>query len=290
MVGFTNMNTREKDHKLIDQALNGDKSALEKLVKKHQSWIYNVALNFTASTDDALDVMQEVLVKVVTNLSKFKKDSEFRTWVYRIVKNHFLNEKRSKYKQEVIPWTDFANGLDNTFDDDSYHSDSIEKKMVVEEAKLSCMKAMLLCLSPEQRLVFIIGELFETPDTLAAEILDISKNNFRKKLSRAREQLYNFMNNKCGLVNKNNPCRCVKKTAGFIKCGYVDPEKLQFQKRIITQIGNVAESKLESFQGDTFNEYKRIYQSHNYQEPKSHAKFLSELFNSDQVRSTFDLN
>uniref|UniRef100_UPI00404B2C6C RNA polymerase sigma factor n=1 Tax=Fulvivirga sp. TaxID=1931237 RepID=UPI00404B2C6C len=284
------MSTQSEDYHLIDKTLCGDKKSLEQLVKKHQTWIYNVALNFTANTDDALDVMQEVLVKIVTNLSKFKKDSEFRTWVYRIIKNHFLNEKRSKYKQQIISWTEFANGLESIKDNYSYDSEDTEKRLVVEEAKLSCMKAMLLCLSPEQRLIFIIGELFETSDTVAAEILDLTKDNFRKKLSRARTQLYTFMNNKCGLINKNNPCRCARKTVGFIERGYVNPENLQFQKSILNTIDKVAESKLSSFQKDTFKEYQRLFQSQYYQEPENWAKSLEQLFNSEQVRSTFNLN
>ncbi|TKJ46344.1 hypothetical protein CEE34_09010 [Candidatus Aerophobetes bacterium Ae_b3a] len=56
-----------------------------------------------------------------------------------------------------------------------------------------------------------------------SEILEISKANFRKILSTARAKLCNFMNEKCGIVNKNNPCRCRNKLAGFIREGCVNP-------------------------------------------------------------------
>ncbi len=61
-----------------------------------------------------------------------------------------------------------------------------------------------------------------------SEILEISKTNFRKILSRARAKLYNFMNQKCGIVNKNNPCRCRNKLTGFIQEGWVNPSQTVF--------------------------------------------------------------
>lgn len=60
---------------------------------------------------------------------------------------------------------------------------------LVEEAKLGCMTGMLLCLNREQRLVFILGELFAVDHTLGGELLSITPANFRKRLERARRDL-----------------------------------------------------------------------------------------------------
>ena len=68
----TDDNYRE-DEVLIAQALQGNKLSLESLIKKHQNWIFNVALNMTGNTDDAADVTQEVLIKVITNLKSFQR-------------------------------------------------------------------------------------------------------------------------------------------------------------------------------------------------------------------------
>ena len=107
-----------EDRELIEKSLAGDKEALESLVKKHQEWVYNVAINLTSDTNEALDLMQEVLIKVVTNLGKFQFKSEFTSWIYRITKNHFLNMKRSKNYHHTIPWEEYGNGLDNIKDTD----------------------------------------------------------------------------------------------------------------------------------------------------------------------------
>mgnify|MGYP001110992141 CR=1 FL=1 len=279
-----------EDIELIKLSLEGDKKALESLIKKHQVWVFNVALHLTADADRAADLMQDVLIKVITHLGKFEQQSRFRTWIYRIIKNHFINSERSsKYVQETIPWEVFGKGLDTTADEVLIDSFSIEKKLLVEEAKLSCMKGMLLCLTPEQRLVFVMGELFEMTDAEASEVLEITRVNFRTKLSRAKKQLYNFMNNKCGLINKSNPCRCARKTAGFIKKGYVNPENLQFQKNTIAHIAEVVTSKVQMLENDVNTQYQALFQSHPYLEPKDKIASLKKLLSSETIKKTFNL-
>ncbi|HET6327184.1 MAG TPA: RNA polymerase sigma factor, partial [Planctomycetaceae bacterium] len=83
------------DAGLVELAKNGDRAALEKLVLRHQAWIYNIAVRMVFQSHDAEEVTQEVLVKVITKLSTFKGESKFRTWLYRIVANHVLNMRRS---------------------------------------------------------------------------------------------------------------------------------------------------------------------------------------------------
>ena len=275
---------------LLQRALSGDKQALEDLLLQHQTWVYNVAIHLTADADKAADLMQESLIKVVTHLSKFDGKSAFRTWVYRIIKNHFLNSQRSKYNKEVIPWEEFGNGLDSIPDAEIGSEYEGERKLLVKEAKLSCMKAMLLCLSPEQRMIYVLGELFEFPDIMCSEIMEISRANFRQKLSRARKQLYSFMNQKCGLINQANPCRCARKTTGFIQKGYVDPKRLQFQQGVIARIEEVVEQKLKRFQKEGIESYQQLFQQHDFLEPEDQLASLRKLLSSDAIKETFELN
>src|SRR6266849_5369968 len=90
------------DAELVEQAKNGDWAALEKLVLRHQAWIYNIAVRMVFQPQDAEEVTQEVLVKVITQLSTFKADSKFRTWLYRIVANHVLNMKRRRVETQEL--------------------------------------------------------------------------------------------------------------------------------------------------------------------------------------------
>ena len=279
------------DNTLIEQSLTGNKDALEILIKKHQDWIYNVAITFVGDKYEAADLTQEVLIKIVTKLGSFKQKSTFKTWVYRIVKNHFLNMRRGKYEVNSTSFEQFGEGLDQLPNESlSDYSYEVDNKLLVKEAKISCMKGMLLCLDREQRMIYIIGELFEFTDTIGSEIMEISKENFRVKLHRAKKQLYNFMNNKCGLVNKRNPCRCARKTAGFIKMGFVDPINLNFQKNTITNINKVIDKKINSYNDDITIEYQKLFQEHPFlQSPESLAS-IKKLLSSKTIKETFNFN
>ncbi|WP_271769749.1 RNA polymerase sigma factor [Aquimarina algiphila] len=279
----------DQDYFLIEKSINGDKMALEKLIKKHQDWIYNVALTFIGDREEALDIMQEVLIKVITNLSSFQRKSAFRTWLFRITKNHFLNMKRGKHERNTLTFEQFGQGIDNLSDESlNNYSYATENKLLIKEAKISCMKGMLLCLDREQRMIFIIGELFEFSDRVGSEIMEISKVNFRVKLHRAKEQLYNFMNNKCGLINKNNPCRCARKTAGFIKMGFVDPVNLHFQKNTINSINKIVEKKVERYKDEVVSEYQKIYQEHPFLKTPTDVLSVKKLLSTKAVRQTFN--
>lgn len=283
--------TNNEDITLVERAIAGDRKALEELIKQHQDWIFNVALSFVADSNDAADITQEVLVKIVTKLSTFKKESNIRTWIYRIIKNHFLNRKRSRYETVPMSFEQFGNSLDNMKEEDlSGQQFAVEEKLLVEEAKLSCMKAMLLCLDREQRLIFIIGELFEISDIIGSEIMEMSRENFRIKLHRAKQQLYTFMDNKCGLINSNNPCRCARKTVSFVKMGFVDPVNLNFQKEVITTIGIAAGNKLQTLDDDIMVDYRELYRSHPFLKGPQNLEAIRQLLSSDKLRKTFNLD
>ncbi|MFI1773321.1 RNA polymerase sigma factor [Thalassobellus citreus] len=282
---------KTSDSILIEQSLSGNKNALENLIKKHQDWIYNIALTFVGDKDEAADLTQEVLIKIVTKLDSFKQKSTFKTWVYRIVKNHFLNMKRGKYETNSPTFEQFGQGLDQLPNENlSIYSYEVEDKLLVKEAKISCMKGMLLCLDREQRMIYIIGELFEFTDAIGSEIMEISKENFRVKLHRAKKQLYNFMDNKCGLVNKSNPCRCARKTAGFIKMGFVDPVNLHFQKNTIAYINKVIDKKVETYSNLVTSEYQKIFQEHPFLQSPDKLESIKNLLSSKTIKDTFNFS
>src|SRR3989441_7060501 len=224
--------TDPEDHALVARAQSGEREALEDLVRRHQAWIYNIAIRMLAHPQDAEDATQEVLIKALTRLSSFEGRSRFRTWLYRIVVNHVLNMKRGRLEPEALTFGCYAHGLDSTPDLDPPDEASVpvDVRLVVDEARISCTAGMLLCLDRAQRLVYILGDILEVSDAVGAELLEVSRHNFRQRLARARRELHSFMNDKCGLVDPANPCRCEKKTRGFIQAGDVDPANLRFAR------------------------------------------------------------
>ena len=220
----------QTDEELVSSAVHGDANSLKLLLGRHQVWIYNLSLYMLHLRQDAEDATQEVLIKIATGLSQFNGASSFRTWARRIAVNHSLDCRRSRPEQVVTGFGCYAEYLDHAADSEfsPKHERSPEDTLLVDEARISCVMGMLLCLDRNQRVVFLLGEILETQDTVAAELLSMSRDNFRQQLARAREQLSSFMLGRCGLVNPQNSCRCARKTQAFIKDGIVVPNRLQF--------------------------------------------------------------
>ncbi|TGE12843.1 hypothetical protein [Hymenobacter elongatus] len=146
-----------------------------------------------------------------------------------------------------------------------------------------------MCLEREQRLVYIVGEVFEIDHQLASEIFAVSPANFRQKLSRARKDLYQWMHNHCGLVNKDNPCRCPKKTKGFIQNGWVNPVNLKWHRHYTHTIHELAQQNLEAVLLDVDDLYARLYQDHPFKLPQTSQDIIEAVIGNDNLRETFKL-
>lgn len=278
------------DNELIGLAREGSKVALETLIKKHHHYIYNVALKMTLSPFDAEDVTQEVLIKVITNLSQFKGESNFRTWLYRITFNHFLKMKKVWLEEYITSFEQFGAELDQMQSTELSALEKAEMKELIQEVNISCMSGMLLCLDREQRLIYVLGEIFGIDHTIGSQMLEVSKDNFRQRLARARKDLYNFMNNKCGLVNRANPCRCARKTKSFIQAGWVDKDKMKFNTAYSKKIYEEIPQKAKELYELTEIEYAGLYRKHPFQEKEHHQKFFSDLLTDDRISNLLRLN
>lgn len=283
----------ENDREAIELAKNGDKKALEQIIKDNQNYIYNIALRMVFNPEEAKDITQEILIKVITNLSRFEAKSKLRTWIYRITVNHILNfKKTSGEKMHANSFSIYGNLIDETPDyelpDNSNYS--VDMKIIVEEVKYSCMFGMLLCLDREQRMVYVLGAMFGVTDKTGAEIMNISRDNFRQKLSRARKDMYSFMNNKCGLVNKNNPCRCEKKTKALLDVGYVNPKSLRFNVNYYNTIEKEVGKKLNEFINLSEEVCEDLFRNQPFQISPDFAAYFKELINSGKFKHIFNYN
>jgi RNA polymerase sigma factor (sigma-70 family) len=279
-----------EDQELVGRARSGERDALEQLVRRHHTWIYNIAVRMLAHPSDAEDATQEILIKAITRLASFEERSSFRTWLYRIAVNHVLNMRRGRLEPEVMTFSCYGHGLDATPDLDLPDEGSVpvDVRMLVDEARISCTSGMLLCLDRQQRLVYILAEIFEVTDAVGAELLEISRENFRQRLARARRDLHSFMNDKCGLVNRANPCRCAKKTRGFMQAGYVDPENLLFARARLQEVREVANTKAAAL--TTLDERcAEVYRRHPVYESPDFVRALRALLDTAEFRRAADL-
>ncbi len=280
----------EQDQQLIAQAVDGNRDSLSALIKRHQQYIFNIAMRMINNVEDAEDVTQDILVKLVTNLAKYDASKgRFRTWLYRITFNHFLNLKKQAYEKVVTNFETFFNYIESSPNAELTKEEENALQLEIEESKVACMAGMLMCLDRNQRLIYIVGEVFEIDHRLASEIFEISPANFRQKLVRARKDLYQWMHNRCGLVNTNNPCRCPKKTKGFIKNGWVNPDSMKWHSSYKKRIFELSESKVDPILVDIDDIYARLYKEHPFKIAKKSEDIIEAIINNDHLRNTFNL-
>lgn len=293
MYPFIEQYDESEDVALVQEACKGSKQAMEKLVGLHQRFIYNVALRMIRDPDDAADLTQEVLIKMITKLSLFNGKSSFRTWLYRMVMNHFVSSKRKKTKaeKEVISFDKLGIDIDEVHDNEDMNMEEQEQyQNEIIDVRNNCMLSLLICLDRMQRIVFILGSIFNIKSSIASDILGITPDNFRKQLSRAKADLFQFMDNKCGLVNPKNPCRCYKKTKGFIKEGKIDAKTETFKQNFYQSILSVTLDKNKELDNLMAGKYLHFFTNQVYADTNVGDHLIKTLLLDPQIKQLFHLN
>lgn len=124
------------------RALDGDRDALEQLVRDLQGDIYGLALRMLWSREDAEDATQEILVRAITRLAQFDFRSKLKTWVYRIAVNYVLDMKKSPVERLHLTFERFADDLAEGLSSDE--PADAERSLLTEEVKIGFLHAHLL--------------------------------------------------------------------------------------------------------------------------------------------------
>jgi RNA polymerase sigma factor (sigma-70 family) len=234
--------------------------------------------------EDAKDATQEILIRVVTNLGDFRGGSAFTTWVYQIATNYLLTTRQRKAEREAMTFDRFSEDLDEGLSDEPLQYLEAEQKLLLEEVKIGCTQAMLLCLDREHRLAYILGEILDLGSEEGAYIMEVTPNTFRKRLSRSRKRVSDFMMKKCGLVNQANPCRCHRRVRRAVEIGRVDPNNLLFAGHPVYDQGN-SEIVEQIHEIEKLRRSAAIYRGHpEYSAPSQLAENIRRLIDSGNLR------
>jgi hypothetical protein len=160
----------------------------------------------------------------------------------------------------------------------------VDLNMLIEETKVGCMTAMLLCLDRSQRFVFTLGGVLGVNAALGATIAEISPDNFRQQLSRARKQLSNYMNEKCGLMSKDNPCSCARKTRALIEGGYIDPHNLQFYQHHLEKVRSLVQAHVDEIDDILELRAQDLYREHPFLELPDNVRVIEELLRREEFQ------
>lgn len=173
------------DHEIIDNIRSGNTQAFQLLVERHQEMVFRTALGFVHVKEEAEDIAQEVFISVFRSISQFSGQSEFSTWLYRIVVNTSLNQLRKKKRQE---WLQSAgDALTQVFERAT--DDKNPEQTMLEEERDRAVRRAIDSLSKKQRTALILQKYDELSQREIAEIMQISEGAVEQHLQRARQNL-----------------------------------------------------------------------------------------------------
>lgn len=174
------------DQFYITKIIKGDTKSFAVLVDRYKDLVFTLALRLLKNKEEAEDVSQDIFIKVYKSLSKFKGDSKFSTWIYRITYNSCLDTLK-KYKQEyqIVPLDDYTGHqaiiLENAFD------------ALAEKEQKQTIEDCLHRLPNEDSFLLTLYYFEEQSLDEISKILGLTANNVKVKLFRSRKKLTSIL-------------------------------------------------------------------------------------------------
>ncbi|HEX2936908.1 MAG TPA: RNA polymerase sigma factor [Bacteroidales bacterium] len=209
---------------------------MESLVSLYQKYgvqIYNLAYRMTGNRDDASDILQETFVKAAQSIHSFKGESHIYTWLYQIARNNCLQFLEKKKRSSFTSLQELVYRASSPVSDEISET---QKSLYIEQVKNGCLAGLLRCLSMHQRLVFVLNVLLDVPIIQVSVVIGKSENATRVLISRARQNIREFLCNNCSLYNSANPCCCENLINFSLKQGWIGASEAVFFPKIEKEI------------------------------------------------------
>ncbi|WNW02685.1 sigma-70 family RNA polymerase sigma factor [Tenacibaculum sp. HL-MS23] len=181
--------TTNNDQTYIDKVLKGDANAFSTLVERYKNMVFTLALKMVKNREEAEEISQDTFIKAYKNLNKFKGDSKFSTWLYKIgYRTSLDNLKKNKGKYNIDTIDEITiNKIKST----EGILESIERK---ERAEV--INTCMLSLPEDERAILWMFYFDELSLKEIIEVTDFSEANVKVKLHRARKSLLNIVEKK----------------------------------------------------------------------------------------------
>ncbi len=276
-----NKKTNEELQAFVEKAISGDKNALETLIAGVQDLVFNLSLRMLGTFADAEDATQDILLKMITHLSSFRGDSSFTTWVFRIASNHLKNYKKHMFAHYPLSFEYYGNDIENGKTQDVPDlTQNVEKEILAEELKMSCTNVMLQCLDMESRCIFILGTMFKIDSRIAGDILGMTPEAYRQRLSRIRRKMADFLSEYCGEYGGGR-CKCRDRVNYAIQSHRLNPSQLDYTKASEIPIQTMIDVKNAMEDIDGLSQDFSFCKT--YQSPERIKHLIQEFLDSTQL-------
>jgi RNA polymerase sigma factor (sigma-70 family) len=275
-----NKKTNEELQAFVDKATAGDKNALETLIAGVQDIVFNLSLRMLGTFADAEDATQDILLKMITHLSSFRGDSSFTTWVFRIAVNHLKNYRKHMFVHYPLSFEYYGNDIENAkIGDVPDLTQDVEKDILAEELKMSCTNVMLQCLDMESRCIFILGTMFKIDSRIAGDILEMTPETYRQRLSRVRKKMADFLGEYCGEYGSGR-CKCKERVNYAIQSQRVNPLQLNYMTATEIPVQTMIDVKNAMEDIDDLSQDFSFCKP--YQSPERTRRLIQEFLDSTQ--------
>ena len=177
-----------QDDALIRRAAQKDEQAFEQLMLLHQKAVYNICYRMAGNAEDALDLSQEVFLKLWRTLEQYQFDAAFSTWLYRMTQNACIDFLRRQKRQQHASLTvsdDEAAGKELSVPDPA----PLPEDRVIFNEKQEAIRTAMNALPPDFREILELRVVRNLPYEQIAQIMELPVGTVKSRLARARLQL-----------------------------------------------------------------------------------------------------
>lgn len=174
----------QSEHTLIHRSQKGDHDAFAALVDEHQRYVYNLALHVVKDENEALDLTQETFVRAWTALPNFKGQSQFRTWLYRIVTNLCYNRLPNLRRS----LTDFGDDVMSDLPDTNTINSNPARKVESNEIR-KYLHHIIDGLDANHRMLIVMRYQDELSYEEIASLLNLPLGTVKTGLFRAKQKM-----------------------------------------------------------------------------------------------------
>jgi RNA polymerase sigma-70 factor, ECF subfamily len=183
IVSLEEVEAPDADARLVERFLRGDTHAFEVLFRKHQSYAYNVAYGLVGNSEDAADITQEAFLRVHRNMNRFRGDSTFTTWLYRVVVNLAITELRRRTRSRTLLMEDIAPAEAWRAEEEA--SDAPLIHLEIDEER-ETVQRVLRHLPPDYRAVLVLRHFQQLAYEEICQVLGLTMSQVKTRLHRAR--------------------------------------------------------------------------------------------------------
>jgi RNA polymerase sigma-70 factor, ECF subfamily len=185
-ISWSEVDSREAA--LIERCVAGDEIACADLVAAHQRTVFNLAFHLLGDRDEALDVSQEVFLRVFRTLSRFRGQSALRTWIYRIVVNQVRNRQRWWRRRRQADLVSLDEHLRRCGEIEA-RQEILPDRLLASKETAARIWAAMEQLPFDQRTALVLREVDGLRYEEIAFTLDVAVGTVKSRLTRARQAL-----------------------------------------------------------------------------------------------------